>query len=78
MAFTYEKRRSGCEEFATAQDNIRYISFGLFIFLVTIVFLIFYFFKPKQRQEPDDDPLMNTLSTTTLSTRSISNDTKNL
>jgi hypothetical protein len=46
------------------------ISIAFLIFLLMIIFLIFYFFKQKSKH--DDDPLMNTPSTTTLSARSIS------
>jgi hypothetical protein len=42
--------------------------------LFTSIFLIFWFFKRKRKS--DDDPLMNTPSTTTLSTRSISTNKK--
>jgi len=48
------------------------ISIVFLIFLLMTIFLIFYFFKQKQKSKHDDDPLMNTPSTTTLSARSIS------
>jgi len=50
------------------------ISSILIIFLLFIFLLLFLYFLKQRRMKskPDDDPLMNTPSTTTLSTRSIS------
>ena len=45
-----------------------FILVGILILIFIIFFIIFYFFKRKH----EDDRLMNTPSTTTLSTRSIS------
>ncbi|CAF3250398.1 unnamed protein product, partial [Rotaria sp. Silwood2] len=52
---------------------ISFISITIIIFFLITIFLSFYFFeqKQKQKQKHDDDPLMNTPSTTTLSARSI-------
>jgi len=50
------------------------ISIGILCFLFTTIYLLLHFFK--QKFQHDDDPLMNTPSTTTLSARSISTNKK--
>ncbi|CAF1083372.1 unnamed protein product [Rotaria magnacalcarata] len=50
---------------------ISFISIAIIIFSFITIFVILYFFKQKQKQKHDDDPLMNTPSTTTLSARSL-------
>jgi hypothetical protein len=50
------------------------ISIGILCFLLTTIYLLLHFFK--QKFQHDDDPLMNTPSTTTLSARSISTNKK--
>ncbi|CAF4996117.1 unnamed protein product [Rotaria socialis] len=50
---------------------ISFISIAIIIFSFVTIFVVLYFLKQKQKQKHDDDPLMNTPSTTTLSARSL-------
>ena len=68
-----QQQQSSSSSLFTYSHLFYFISFIFFIFLLLIIIILIYcFIKKQQKSRNDNDRLMNTPSTTTLSTKSIS------